>query len=228
MLLQQDADATLLKNKRPFTLLNAVYKIWAKTLQLSDESKNLGETFILLIIILYRNACTTVRVNKSYSKVFPISRSVRQGCPLSLLLFKIAIQVLTDDFNFLQQQGQTKTPYRYLLNPDDQRMMVAALQWKDKSSFLTASNSAIPRIASANTTKLQARLTKWIRYNGISFTKQFQLTHGECHKRKEQIKIHGVYVVRQEWLKISRISSGDAPQCSLSRVGLLTFFTWPS
>ncbi|KAL3687123.1 hypothetical protein R1sor_013432 [Riccia sorocarpa] len=33
-LLQKDADVTLLKNKRPITLLNAVYKIWVKALQL--------------------------------------------------------------------------------------------------------------------------------------------------------------------------------------------------
>ncbi|KAL3682636.1 hypothetical protein R1sor_000658 [Riccia sorocarpa] len=33
-LLQKDGDVTLLKNKRPITLLNAIYKIWAKGLQL--------------------------------------------------------------------------------------------------------------------------------------------------------------------------------------------------
>ncbi|KAL3686348.1 hypothetical protein R1sor_008922 [Riccia sorocarpa] len=33
-LLQKDGDSTLLTNKRPITLLNAVYKIWAKALQI--------------------------------------------------------------------------------------------------------------------------------------------------------------------------------------------------
>ncbi|KAL3686499.1 hypothetical protein R1sor_009073 [Riccia sorocarpa] len=33
-LLQKDGDSTLLTNKRPITLLNAVYKVWAKALQL--------------------------------------------------------------------------------------------------------------------------------------------------------------------------------------------------
>ncbi|KAL3697663.1 hypothetical protein R1sor_011739 [Riccia sorocarpa] len=68
-----------------------------------------GDEFILLVSTLNRNAASSVRINGSCSNTFQHnSRSVRQGCPLSPLLFTIAIQVFTDAINTMVQENQIK------------------------------------------------------------------------------------------------------------------------
>ncbi|KAL3689767.1 hypothetical protein R1sor_016076 [Riccia sorocarpa] len=172
-LLHKEGDQAVLKNKRPITLLNVVYKIWAKVLQMRlapvlqrvisweqnafltgrqlhttvflcneavFEAKNnkqdcvllkidfkkafdtlrweflyaamrqmqFGERFITFVQTLNNQATSSVRVNNACSKSFAISRSVRQGCPLSPLLFTIAVQVLTDVINSMVLHNQLK------------------------------------------------------------------------------------------------------------------------
>ncbi|KAL3679780.1 hypothetical protein R1sor_022736 [Riccia sorocarpa] len=172
-LLHKDGDNTLLKNKRPITLLNSVYKIWAKALQIrlspvlqrlisweqnaflpgrhlhstvflcsealfeakliqqdsvllkidfrkafdtlrwdflyeAMRKMNFGDTFIALVQTVNTGASTCLRINNSTSSTFQISRSVRQGCPLSPLLFTIAIQVLTDVVTDLLHTGHLR------------------------------------------------------------------------------------------------------------------------
>ncbi|KAL3692894.1 hypothetical protein R1sor_006545 [Riccia sorocarpa] len=172
-LLQKEGDSSLLKNKRPITLLNAVYKIWAKALQLrlspvlqrlitweqnaflpgrqlhttvflcnetlfearrqnqdcvflkidfrkafdtirwdflyaTMRKMEFGETFTALVATLNNSASSSVRINNACSESFQISRSVRQGCPLSPLLFTIVIQVLTDAVNRMISTGHLK------------------------------------------------------------------------------------------------------------------------
>ena len=56
---------------------------------------NLDPTFIIWIKLLYTNifSCTT---NNGYlSKRFPLSRGIRQGCPISALLFILVAEVLS-------------------------------------------------------------------------------------------------------------------------------------
>ncbi|KAL3692352.1 hypothetical protein R1sor_006003 [Riccia sorocarpa] len=172
-LLQKEGDSTLLKNKRPITLLNTVYKIWAKALQLrlspvlqrmitweqnaflpgrtlhstvflcneaifeaktqeqdtvflkidfkkafdtlrwdflykAMEKMQFGPVFISFVTALNNNASSCIRINNTCSNSFLITRSVRQGCPLSHLLFTIAIQVLIDAINFLMRNNMLK------------------------------------------------------------------------------------------------------------------------
>ncbi|KAL3675310.1 hypothetical protein R1sor_025258 [Riccia sorocarpa] len=172
-LLPKEGEPTLLGNKRPITLLNSVYKIWAKALQLrlspilqrlitweqnsflpgrllhstvllcneavhqakhngqpsvllkldfrkafdmlnweflykSMKQMDFGEEFIRMVTALNTNASSSVRINNTRSKTFKISRSVRQGCPLSPLLFTIALQVFSDAINSMIREGQLK------------------------------------------------------------------------------------------------------------------------
>ncbi|KAL3689068.1 hypothetical protein R1sor_015377 [Riccia sorocarpa] len=206
-LLPKDGDPTLLKNKRPITLLNAVYKIWAKCLQLrltpvlqrlitweqnaflpgrnlhttvllcneavAEARRNqvdcvllkidfrksfdtlrweflykamrkmeFGEIFIAFIETLNRNASSLIRLNNSYSDTFEISRSVRQGCPLSPLLFTIAIQVLSDNINSMVENNSIsgihlqsiQMQYSHGCFADDAHLLLQA----DRSNLLSA------------------------------------------------------------------------------------------
>ncbi len=44
---------------------------------------------------LYEGKTARVQVNGTNTKKFEIQRSVRQGCPLSMLLYVIAIEILS-------------------------------------------------------------------------------------------------------------------------------------
>lgn len=53
-----------------------------------------GECFVNWIELLYRDAASRIKLNGVVSEAFLLERSVRQGCPLSSLLFSIAIEPL--------------------------------------------------------------------------------------------------------------------------------------
>ena len=54
-----------------------------------------GDNFVSWIRFLYASPQASVCTNTSRSKTFPLSRGTRQGCPLSPLLFGIAIEPLS-------------------------------------------------------------------------------------------------------------------------------------
>ena len=58
------------------------------------ERWGFGSNFLGLIGALYANPRALVRINGHYSKPIEIRRGTRQGCPLSPLLFAIAIETL--------------------------------------------------------------------------------------------------------------------------------------
>jgi len=53
-----------------------------------------GTRFIAWIRLLYASPLASVHTNKFRSEYFPLNRSTRQGCPLSPLLFALAIEPL--------------------------------------------------------------------------------------------------------------------------------------
>ena len=55
---------------------------------------NFGESFIHWIKTIYNNADGKVINNGWLSKTFSITKGVRQGCPLSALLFLLVVEVL--------------------------------------------------------------------------------------------------------------------------------------
>ncbi len=54
-----------------------------------------GDTFISWIRLLYSSPKVSVHTNDVYSDYFTLERGSRQGCPLSPLLFAIAIEPLS-------------------------------------------------------------------------------------------------------------------------------------
>ena len=58
------------------------------------ETFDFGETFIGWIKTLYSNASTRIKVNGFLTNNIALRRGIRQGCPLSALLYVIVIEVL--------------------------------------------------------------------------------------------------------------------------------------
>jgi len=60
------------------------------------EQFNFPQRFIFKIKKLYKNARTIVSINKTLPEAIRIERGVRQGCPMSCLLYNIAIEPLAE------------------------------------------------------------------------------------------------------------------------------------
>lgn len=54
----------------------------------------IGNTFINWISVLYSAPCARLRINNALSSSFSLHRGTRQGCPLSPLLFAMAVEPL--------------------------------------------------------------------------------------------------------------------------------------
>lgn len=55
---------------------------------------NFGPNMLIMIRLLYLNPTAMIQTKLDTSSPFPISQGIRQGCPLSLLLFASAIEPL--------------------------------------------------------------------------------------------------------------------------------------
>ena len=55
---------------------------------------NFGDNFQKWIKLLYTSPCAVVKNNGYFSEEFALSRGVRQGCPVSALLFILCMEVL--------------------------------------------------------------------------------------------------------------------------------------
>ena len=75
------------------------------------EKVGIPEWIVSVVQIMYQNARSHVRINKSYSDVFNVQISVHQGSVLNPLLFIIVLEALSREF-------QTDCPWE-LLYADD-------------------------------------------------------------------------------------------------------------
>ena len=58
---------------------------------------NIGENFKKWIQLLYINPCVIIKNNGYFSQEFSLSRGVRQGCPVSALLFILCMEVVSNE-----------------------------------------------------------------------------------------------------------------------------------
>ena len=58
------------------------------------ESFGFGDYFIKWIKVLYSNASTQIKINGFLTNKIPLRRGLRQGCPLSMMLYVIFIELL--------------------------------------------------------------------------------------------------------------------------------------
>ena len=79
------------------------------------EKFEFGDKFISYIKVLYSNAHSCIMNNNWQSVYFPLKRGLRQGCPISALLFILVIEVLAIDLKQCQKikgidlMGDTET-----------------------------------------------------------------------------------------------------------------------
>ena len=60
------------------------------------KTLNFGENFIRWIKTLYTNITACAGNNGNFSEYFTLSRSIRQGCPISALLFLLVVEILAN------------------------------------------------------------------------------------------------------------------------------------
>lgn len=91
-----------------------------------------GDTFISWIKLLYTSPLACVRTNNDYSDYFSLECGTRQGCPLSPLLFAIAIEPLAVALRSSQIQGISRggIEHKVSLYADD---LLVFLSCPDKS-----------------------------------------------------------------------------------------------
>ena len=73
---------------------NAFDRVSWSFLHATLRSMGFGPSFIGWVELFYNNVRSSVNINGNISKSFPLSRGVRQGCPLSPLPYVLVIEVL--------------------------------------------------------------------------------------------------------------------------------------
>ena len=95
------------------------------------EKFNFGENFIKWIKILYTDIYACVGNNGYYSDYFSISRSIRQGCPISALLFVFVLEVLATNIRLDKNIVGIKlknVEYKLSLMADDMTLFISDLE----------------------------------------------------------------------------------------------------
>ena len=81
MIISIDAEKVFDKIQHPFMI---------KTLQ----KAGIEGTCLNIIKAIYDNSTANIILNGENSKTYPLKSGIRQGCPFSLLLFNIVLEVL--------------------------------------------------------------------------------------------------------------------------------------
>ena len=91
---------------------------------------NFGDSFLDWIKILYTDIKSCVTNNGYYSECFNLSRSIRQGCPISALLFILVAEILAisirtnKNIHGLQFNTKTNRTYTIVQLADDTCVIV--------------------------------------------------------------------------------------------------------
>ena len=113
------------------------------------------EEFITTVKALYQEAETHVMINGHLSSKFRVTRGVRQGDPMSCLLFDLAIEPLAASLRDSQLKG-------YEI-PGSEEKLIANLFADDTTTFLSAED---------NMDDLENILTKWCKASSAKFNIQ--------------------------------------------------------
>ena len=124
-LLQIDQEKAFDKIDRPF-LFQTMGKL------------GLPKTFINFIEILYRQNTSMIINNGFLSENIPMSRGLRQGCPLSLPLYVIQSEIITQNIN--------KDPNILGITIPNQKEQLKISQYADDSNFLLKNEKSVKNV----------------------------------------------------------------------------------
>ena len=85
------------KEKKLYINLVDMEKAFDGVLEWAMRKKGLSEVIVRAVMSLYDGAKTRVRVGSAYSEEFEVKVGVHQGSVLSLLLFAIVVDVITEN-----------------------------------------------------------------------------------------------------------------------------------
>ncbi|PPQ81398.1 hypothetical protein CVT24_001827 [Panaeolus cyanescens] len=115
------------------------------------EKFNFPETFINTVKSLYQHAKTAVMINGVLSAPYKVTRGVRQGDPLSCLLFNLAIESLAETLRTSRLKG---------LKIDNEDRLIASLFADDTTVYLSSED---------NMEYLYTILENWCKASGAKF-----------------------------------------------------------
>ncbi|KAJ2935709.1 hypothetical protein H1R20_g1384, partial [Candolleomyces eurysporus] len=127
-------------------------KITHKFLNRTLQAFEIPDSFRNTIMGLYKNAFTTVIINGVKSEAFKITRGVRQGDPLSCLLFNLAIESLTSMLRNSSLEG-------FKVHEEIDRV-ITTLFADDTTVYLSKNDSF---------NELESTLNKWCSASGAKF-----------------------------------------------------------
>ena len=93
------------------------------------EAFNFGPDILKWIELMYNDIASSVMVNGWVSNQFPLSRGIRQGCPVSALLFIIAAEILAER---IRTQNQIKG----IAFNEEEGSEVKVLQYADDTTLV--------------------------------------------------------------------------------------------
>jgi len=102
---------------------------------------NFGVQFCKWVKIMYKDVKSSVLINGWKTKSFEINRGIRQGCPLSALLFLLAVEILAEK---IRQNKQIKG-VMYGGDKDD-KVELKLLQYADDTSLFFREKSSLKYI----------------------------------------------------------------------------------
>ncbi len=178
------------------------------------EKFNFGEGFINWVKIIYNKPVISIKNNGWFSADINPSRGVRQGCPLSALLFVLVVEVMAIKIRHNENIEGFSCMDRNIkesLYADDTTLMLANLESLDQaiSTVKNFSEVAGPRL---NVDKTEGILLGPLKnrlqnYKGINFTNDavrclgiyMGHNHAECHRKNWTEKLDKIKVVFEKW-----------------------------
>ena len=109
---------------------------------LTLKRMNFGENFINWIKTLYSNPTASIKNNGWKSRNFNLYRGVKQGCPISALLFTIAVEILASRIK------QSKNLKGYNMRKYDKSKEIRISQYADDTQIFLSDEKQIPEVIS--------------------------------------------------------------------------------
>jgi len=156
------------------------------------KSFGFGENFIKWVRILYKGAVTRIKCNGFLTECFRIKRSIRQGCPLSALLYSLVAEPL----GLAIKQEKTIKGIEVEEYIEDNKIF----QYADDTTFIVRGEESVKKImeivqrfCKGSGGKVNEEKTVYIRFGEAG-----NLTENFKFKEVKEMKILGILIGKDE------------------------------